>query len=338
MSKELATIQRIDNLKPIDGADRIELAQVMGWQIIVQKDEFKIGDNCIYMELDSLLPDKKEFEFMRRHKFRVRTIRMRGVVSQGLVFPLTILPTYELKRIVKMKDPVGHDVTGVLGIRKYEKPTSDNNNQSGGRKRYRKKDFPSYVPKTDEPLLQSHMKALDELRQHKCYVTKKYDGTSGTFFYKDGKLYTCSRNNIWDKSNRSILDIIIDFLNSMRRVGIVRKIKNRNNSYIEIAEQYNLKEKLKPYDGIVIQGEICGPSIQSNPLGLKEKQLFVFDVYDIKEQRYYSYNERSKLCVELNLPMVETVLIDNGSNFTLDSLVELASKQNMRTVKRQKAL
>lgn len=90
--RKLASIQRITNLAPIEGKDRIELAFVGGWQLIVQKGQFEVGDLCVYIEIDSVLPEREEFEFMRRYNFRVKTIKIGGVISQGICFPLSILP------------------------------------------------------------------------------------------------------------------------------------------------------------------------------------------------------------------------------------------------------
>ena len=92
MSRKLASIQRIVSIEPIQGADKIELAIVLGWQCVVKKDEFKVGDLCVYIEIDSIVPaDNPYFEFMKDRKYRVKTIRLRGIYSQGLVCPLNIM-------------------------------------------------------------------------------------------------------------------------------------------------------------------------------------------------------------------------------------------------------
>lgn len=97
--RQLATVREVSAIRPIEGADKIEVAQVDGWECVVQKGEFKVGDPIIYIEVDSVLPERPEFEFMRNRKFRVRTIKLRGQVSQGLVLPLSTLSAYgELNR------------------------------------------------------------------------------------------------------------------------------------------------------------------------------------------------------------------------------------------------
>ena len=110
--RKLVSIQEIKDIKPIENADKIEVVKVLGWNVVVKKDEFKIGDKIVYAEIDSLFPEKEEFEFLRDRHFRIRTIRLRGQVSQGICFPMDILPegNYE----------IGDDVTKILGVTKYE--------------------------------------------------------------------------------------------------------------------------------------------------------------------------------------------------------------------------
>ena len=109
--RKLASIKTISDIQPIEGRDRIELAIVDGWQIIVKKDEYKIGNKTVFVEIDSVLPDKHEFEFLKSKKFRIKTLKMAGVISQGICFPLSVLPEgiYELEQ----------DVTELMGITKY---------------------------------------------------------------------------------------------------------------------------------------------------------------------------------------------------------------------------
>src|SRR6056297_506501 len=90
--RKLASIQKIRSLDPIEGADAIERATVLGWQLVVKKGEFKPGDLAVYCEIDSLMPERPEFEFLKPRKMRIRTVRLRGQVSQGICFPLSILP------------------------------------------------------------------------------------------------------------------------------------------------------------------------------------------------------------------------------------------------------
>lgn len=92
--RKLASIKAISDIIPIEGKDRIVLAMVDGWSVIVKKDEFKIGDKCVYVEIDSVLPERPEFEFLRKNNFRIKTMKMAGCISSGICFPLTIFENY----------------------------------------------------------------------------------------------------------------------------------------------------------------------------------------------------------------------------------------------------
>lgn len=110
--RNLVSIQKIKELHPIAESDNIEVAKILGWSVVVKKGEFKVGDKVVYAEIDSLFPDKEEFEFLRGSKFRIRTIKLRGQISQGIAFPLSVLPAGEYN--------IGEDVTDILGVSKYE--------------------------------------------------------------------------------------------------------------------------------------------------------------------------------------------------------------------------
>ena len=190
MKRKLATIRKIDQLDPIANADRIEAAKVMGWTVVVKKGELAVGDKCVFFEVDSLLPDGESWaEFMRPRGFRVKTAKLRGVLSQGLALPLAALPG-DLDQL-----EVGQEVTELLGVRKYEPPTALTAEAAGP--------FPGSLPKTDELRLQSAPELLDELRDVPFSVTVKCDGTSGTFARLDGELTVCSRNMALKRSDTS---------------------------------------------------------------------------------------------------------------------------------------
>jgi hypothetical protein len=209
--RQLASIQEINRLSPIEGKDRIELAGVLGWQVIVQKGEYKVGDKTIFVEPDSVLPEKPEFEFLRSKKFRIKTMRM-GVLSQGICFPLSILPNKNYK--------VGDDVTHDMGIVQYcatqdRDPVQKSMKQAKNpalrflfrfsifRKLFmknndRRKQFPDFISKTDETRVQL-LPWLLENKTIKFVVSEKIDGSSITVFLKRIKknrfdFGVCSRN------------------------------------------------------------------------------------------------------------------------------------------------
>lgn len=215
--RQLATIRKIADIRPIPGADLIVVAQVDGWECVVQKDEFRVGQQVVYIEVDSIVPERPEFEFLRDRKFRVRTIKLRGQVSQGLVLPMTILPD-------PSKYGLGDDVTDVLGIKKYDpeaaqeallvqkqpqKPKSKFTQFMMRFKWYRKLfmkpkrkgGFPDWISKTDETRIQNLTTLFDIERKNgtKFSVTEKVDGQSATYYLKklSKRKYefgVCSRN------------------------------------------------------------------------------------------------------------------------------------------------
>ncbi|MDP3641567.1 MAG: RNA ligase family protein [Bacteroidota bacterium] len=210
--RKLASIQIIKALEPIEGADAIEKATVLGWQLVVKKNDFMVGDKVVYCEIDSLMPDRPAFEFLKPRGMRIRTIKLRGQISQGICFPLSILPPdFEV-----VEDA---DCTEVLGISKYEPPIPAC--LSG----IMKGKFPSFIPKTDETRVQVIQKLLDKYKGEKCYVTEKVDGSSGTYYINNGEFGVCSRN----------LELLEDDENSFwkvaRELDIENKLRSLNGNF-----------------------------------------------------------------------------------------------------------
>ena len=115
MREKLAYIETIKSLTPILGADKIEKAEVLGWELVCKKGDFSVGDKCVYAEIDSIFPDKPIFEFLKPRKMRIKTVKLRGQISQGICFPLSIIneadPAFDISKL-----KVGDDLTSVLGI------------------------------------------------------------------------------------------------------------------------------------------------------------------------------------------------------------------------------
>jgi len=177
--REVATIRKISNLRPIKGADRIELARVDGWDVIVKKGEFSEGSLCIYCEIDSVLPDRPEFEFLRSKNFTVKTMKMRGVISQGICFPMSLLPEVAAEyegMFVPWHE--GMDVTEDLGI-----TLSDQDDEDGV--------FPHFIPRTKEERVQNI--DISDMEGIAFIISEKLDGKSATYYLKDGKFGVCSR-------------------------------------------------------------------------------------------------------------------------------------------------
>ncbi|XZF13483.1 RNA ligase (ATP) [Chitinophagaceae bacterium MMS25-I14] len=285
--RKLASIQRILKTEPIAGADAIEKATVLGWQLVIKKGEFKPGDLCVYMEIDSLLPERPEFEFLRNKNFRIKTVKLRGQISQGICFPLNILPA---------DCPIeeGADVTETLGIEKYEAPVPVN--LSG----IMKGAFPSFIPKTDETRVQVLQELLDAHKGARCYITEKLDGTSVTCFVKGGGFGICSRN--------------------------MELIETEDNTYWRVAREMDIEKKLCSIGkNVAIQGELVGERIQGNKLKLKGQMIYIFSLFFIDEYRYAGYDELVRIAGELGLPLVPVLTDAYQLDNRIESLLQMAN-------------
>lgn len=282
-----ATIQKILNLTPIANADKIELAKVQGWEVVVNKGLHNIGDYIVFVSIDTIVPDQPEFEFLRDRNFRVRTIKLRGQISQGLILPLNILP---LDMIPDAEYNEGFDVSDILGITHYEKPLPlELTGMAFG-------SFPSFLQKTDEEMVQSCLGKLAQLQGQPYYITIKIDGMSGTFFRTVDKFGVCSRK--------------------------LELKDHENNVFWKMARKYGL-DTLVP--GIYAQGEVAGPGIQKNKLGLKEVDLFIFNLRYIEGNKPVAFAEmKQTLEYPGRCKMVPVIASGDSFSLKLEDLIELA--------------
>jgi RNA ligase (TIGR02306 family) len=291
--RNLASVRRIKQLSPIEGADRIEVATVDGWNVVVKKGQFKEGDLCIYFEIDSWVPTevasfltkegKEPSEYQGVKGERLRTMKLRGQISQGLILPLGVMGLYPEE---------GIDVTEALNVLKWEQEV-----RSGGGnqpfKAYTNKVFPTYLfPKTDQERIQNVFEKRP--KDHTYEVTVKLDGSSCSIFRYEGKLRVCSRNleieiveqddGFWTKLWKRLLRKPI-------------KYKNTDNHFVAMALKYGGDIP----DGWCFQGELCGPGIQNNYEKLSGKEFFVYDVINLSTKAYLSPTARRKLVTDLGL-------------------------------------
>lgn len=293
VKRQLASIQKILKLEPIEGADAIEKATVLGWAVVVKKGEFKVGDLVVYCEVDSVLPARPETEFLAP-KYRIKTIRLRGQISQGICFPISIIPNFVIVPIE------GMDVTEMLGVTKYEPPTND---QLAGKIRG---NFPGFIPKTDEIRLQAYPRTLEKHADKPFYVTEKVDGSSVTFVIKNDEFHACSRN--------------IDFL------------EDPGNMIWRVAREMKIEEKMRAagiIDNIAIQGEIVGEKIQKNTLNIKGQTIYFFNAYDFAHGEYVPFLEFEQLFKELDLPTVPIIERDFKLFPTVDEMVAYATRKSV---------
>lgn len=308
--RKLATIRKISDIQPIQGADKIELVTIDGWKVVVAKDVgHKVGDFVVYCEIDSFLPIKPEFEFLRKSSykkmgdqegFRLKTIKLRGQVSQGLILPLAeVIPFPDNLDYME----VGKDVTELLGIVKYDPPIPAS--LAGKVKGY----FPGFIQKTDEERIQnfdSMQYAIWVLDQNTSntesktyfYATEKLDGSSATFYIKDGEFGVCSRN--------------------------LELLEDDTNTFWKVAKDLNLKEKMMSLGrNICLQGELIGEGIQGNPYKIKGQTVKFFNAFDITTQKRCNLGELRYIAKDIGLDLVP--IIENFKlPLTRDELLEMA--------------
>lgn len=287
--RKLATIRDIGVIVPIAGADAIEAAVIGGWKVVIRKGDYQVGDRVIYCEIDSWIPHERapflskgkepsEYEGVKGE--RLRTVKLRGQVSQGLLLPMSNLTNYGADL------SVGDDVTEQLGILKWEAPVPAN--LSGDAVGL----FPIFIPKTDQERIQNLTNELHDwsMKENTWEVTEKLDGSSMTVFVNGDESGVCSRNLQLKESEGNSLWVVTN------RESLIEKVKMTRRN-------------------LALQGEIIGEGIQGNSYKLRGQDFFLFDVYDIDERRYLIPWERralaDKLCIK-HVPVIKT-------NFALES-------------------
>jgi len=304
---KLATIERIVELTPIEGADKIVLAKILGWEVVVKKEEFAVGDWCVYIPIDTQVdPTREYFKFLANPKrpnelVRIKTTKLRGVWSQGLALPVSCLPG----EFVSKQLTESTDVSEYLGVTKYEKETILT--QTGTTTKF--VDFPvHYINRTDEDNLKSKHKALEEFVNKEIYITQKMDGSSLTLIYNNSpgknEFLVCSRNLILEPGA-----VMYQYV---EQAGIKEKIIARGKS-------------------IAIQGEFSGPKVNGNAMGLKSYNYYVFTVKDLETGSIFGLKEIKNVCDELDVQMVPVIgtyqIDDIESTWTIGKFQAIANSQ-----------
>jgi RNA ligase (TIGR02306 family) len=318
--RKLATIRKIDALTPIEGADAIECATVGGWKVVVKKGEYRVGDVAIYCEIDSWIPhemapflskgkEPREFEGVKGE--RLRTIKLRGQLSQGLLLPYTEFPTVvNAFHQTRLATDEPFDVTEILGIKKWEKPM---NAQLAGMARG---NFPSLIPKTDQERAQNLVKEIAGAADsgQLFEVTEKLEGSSMTVYRIQGDFGVCSRN----------LDLK----------------ETEGNSFWETARRDDIEAKMIAVDehwDFAIQGELVGPGIQGNIYNLSKPEFYVFDIYDIQAGVYLKAAARRDLIERMGLKHVPVITDDKDLGIgTVDEMLAWAEDKSRLNDKQER--
>jgi RNA ligase (TIGR02306 family) len=288
--RTLASIQTIKDIQPIENADSIEVASILGWKVVVVKNQFKVGDKVVYCEIDSLLPDIEIFSFLKPRGMRIKTIRLKGQISQGICFPISIVEQFGLLP----EDMIdGQDVTDEIGVVKHEPPIPAC--LSG----VMKGKFPSFIPKTDETRVQVLQKLLDKYEGTNCYITEKIDGSSVTYYLKDGEFGVCSRN--------------------------MELLESEENTFWKMARQLDIENKLRTYGkNIAIQGELFGEKIQDNKLKIKGHRVLFFNAFDIDRFEYFNFEQFALLMANLGLDNVPILDFNYKLSNSIDRIIEMS--------------
>ncbi|MGJ7537109.1 MULTISPECIES: RNA ligase (ATP) [unclassified Variovorax] len=291
--RKLVTVRTVDAIRPIPGADAIECAIVEGWTVVIKKGEFAVGDRCVFFEIDAFLPlDDPRFAFLEKAAItwneqrgvRLRTMKLRGQISQGLILPLS-----QFAEIDALADPAlrQRDWAELFGIGKWEPviPACLSGEVEGA--------FPSFIAKTDQERIQNLPEVLAANDGLAFEVTVKLDGSSMTAFHNAGALGVCGRN--WQLR------------------------ETPGNSLWRVARENRLLEALATLGrNVALQGEIIGEGIQGNPEKLRGQQFHVFDVFDIDRSSHCGMDERNAIVDALRVlgagvrtvPLLEVSTLD----------------------------
>ncbi len=327
MTRKLASIQKIKELVAIDGADRIELALVLGWQVVVKKGDFKVNDLVVFFEIDSWVPntiapflsgEKEPKEFNGIKGERLKTIKLRKQLSQGLVLPVTDFPKLPGKG-AQFDLTEGTDITELLSIQKWEMPEKEARQHTPGATG--EKRFPAFIRKTDQERIQNYGALVERALDEEFEVTVKKDGSSLTVFrvdvdspyYKDALSATQKRLSFTQKVIYTIKSLF-----GLQKKEPVYGICSRNvllplegnSNFHKGAAPLLATLQMAERGSWAIQAELVAPDIQDNYEKVTEVETHVFDLYDIDNQRYALPYQRASWAKDYNIKQVSLVASD----------------------------
>jgi len=306
--RKMATVRRVDAVNPIPDADAIEVATVGGWKVVIKKGEFAPGDLAVYCEIDSWIPNElapflskgsepREYEGVRGE--RLRTVKLRGQVSQGLLLPITVMNPRMHELDEHLDRAEGFDCSEWLNIQKWEAPIPA---QLAGEVRGA---FPGVISKTDQERVQNLTLELAEWRAANAEweVTEKLDGSSMTVYVHDEDEGVCSRNlNLRETESNSLW-------RTARRNELIEKLRRTGRN-------------------LALQGELIGEGIQGNPYKIRGQEFYLFDIYDIDQGGYMLPGERQELAEQLNIRQVPYLGVQS-LNSDVDKLLNRAEGKSV---------
>ncbi len=307
--RKLVTLRKISDIRSIPEADMIVCAVVDGWEVVVKKNDFKIGDVAVYFEIDCFLSaEDSRFNFLDKIKrtwegregYRIKTIKLKKQVSQGLLLPLSMFP-----EIVDLDFDA--DYAQLLNVVKWENIGNNLNGDAAGF-------FPSYLRKSDQERAQNLVSQIFADVNKRYEVSLKLDGSSITCYgvtlpgedtgnETDYKTGVCSRNF------------------DLKLPENTEEIQSR---FIKMFLDSNISNALMSLNlDVAVQGELCGPGIQANKESLHTHKMFVYNIFDIEKQTFMQPKERRELLEKLKNAGVSDVVEHIPVLYDNVSLLEL---------------
>ena len=328
--RKLATIRRIAEIRPIENADAIEHVRVDGWWVVGKKGEFQIDDLVVYIEIDAWCPHelapflskgKEPREYNGVKGERLKTVKLRGAVSQGLLLPI---PT-------ELNDPTqfteGLDITELLGIQKWEPPIpAQLRGKIAG-------NFPSWLRKTDEDRIQNCFKDVSPRLNESWVIEEKVDGSSMTVGYRKCDF-------ILDKDGQPIPE---EFVVCSRNLSL--KLEDEGNTFVRIAKESSIQDAMKAYGrNLGISGELIGEGVQSNKYDIKGHRWLVFNIFDVDIGKYVSAEERQLIIRDLvalgatieQVPVITAVGTRLLDGLSVDDFLEMAEGKSILNPKTER--
>lgn len=313
-TRKLVTIQQITAITDIPGADLVAVATIQGWQVIVKKTEFKVNDLCLFYEIDSFLPLEPRYEFLKKttkfdgkEGYRLKSIKLRGVLSQGLALPLSMFPEITTTKL-------DFDYSSQLNVIKYDNEQQEYAQKPGLKSGKARGSFPSQIPKTDQPRIQNLVTYFSTMTDEEFEETLKLDGSSMTcykiayiptrwekfksffgFKYQDNHFGVCSRNLELKRTANNV-----QTFDNQGKISVYDQ-----SDFWATAIKYDLESKLPV--GYAIQGELIGPRIQANHEKVSELEFYCFDVFNINTGSYLLPQDRREFCALHNIPHVPVI-------------------------------
>ncbi len=310
--RKLATIRKVDDLIDIDGRDFIEIAVIGGWSCIVKKGEFKVGGYGVFFEIDSFLPHAEPYLFLGKpteHQgkqgYRLKTMKMAGAISQGLMLPLDMF--YEHKDVIQLKE--GEDLTELLNVTKYDTELTQQGKGGPAVTGKPKGSFPSFLPKTDQERIQNLGHYFKVHKNTEFEETLKLDGSSCTMYKvleNDTSLLNSLTMGLW----RKLFPAKPHFGVCSRNLELKRpEAGDKASNFWDAAAKYNIEAEL-PVE-FAVQGEVLAANIQGNFEKVDSVEYYIFNVYDIKAEAYLS-PYRARTFVEKFMPSAQYVPVLNN--------------------------